>query len=414
MRTICVALVLGLMGCTSSGLSSTPVPAGQPGPQRGAYYWLPKKLVLLDVYTDPRGKYFAAWRGTKVVPDNRYLMRLSFDHSINSEDDMTVSITEEGYLSSVNATTVDKTDQIVLKMMEIAKAGLFIGPTFDLLARAPGSPGGGFGVMGSAPKAKPVFVTTIAIDPIASSERELLRRRYGIKMGVRRLAECDVVPRGAAPCGADCVGRQPGVCYRPVMPYEISIEPGGFVVPNVGVISAIEKHEEIRNVALLPNEAPILCFPIRASAFGTGVSTLEFSSGMLTKVATKRPSELLGFLSIPASVLSEILKIPGELLTIRIENNNKVPQLVTSEVNRLEALERFAERLSQLQSKQATHDMAMHRSVVESLSQEPGRLGGSTMPRTYEDLAEEAPVFDPNSVSHEQDITLPPEPPESP
>ena len=330
----------------------------------------PKKIVHIDVYRAPEGHHFGIFNRASVIPDNRYLMRVNFDHGLNTDDDVTIELTENGYLSSVNSTVTDQSGEIVLRLVEIAKSALMLGPTFagpNFNNQAASLMNKGYG---TSTVAKPVFITTYALDPTAPHECSRLKSRYGIELQLERLSDCRVAPRAARTCGTECVRSRRGVCYRPTMAYQLVLMPGGHDLKGLGATEALGDDRSSRSLVLLPNEAPIFCIPVEGTAFGKGVTELSFNEGMLTKVHAVRPSELLGFLSIPAGVLERVLALPGELFTIRIENNTKVGTVVDSELTRLEALERFATRLAELQQAAQERDDEAYQELLE-------RLGGA-------------------------------------
>ncbi len=385
-RTLATSVLGALVACSSGGVSSTHIREGAADVQMGMHYWLPKKIVHVDVYLAPEGRYIGVFNRSSVVPDNRYLMRVNFEHALHTHDDVTVSITENGFLSSVNSTVTDKSSEIVLKLVEVAKSALALGPTFSGPNLDPLSAASLLRSMGGAEAPKPVFVTTYALDPTSEQERAQFHSRYQIDVSLERLADCRVAPRAARPCGTECVRSRPGVCYRPTMPYQLALTPGGHKLDGVGVIEAPGENGSSNALVLLPNEAPIFCIPVRGSSFGEGVTELTFSDGMLTSVHAVKPSELLGFLSIPADVLASVLALPGELLTIRIENNTKVGTIVDSELGRLNALERFASSLAEMQQAARERDEQSQQSLLRALRvtdwnrQPPGVGGGAAAP----------------------------------
>ena len=112
---------------------------------------------------------------------------------------------------------------------------------------------------------------------------------------------------------------------------------------------------------LLPNEAICKYVPVTRASFVKKDTQLHFDQGMLTQVSTNKPSELVGFVTIPVDVATTIVGIPAELLKFRIERTDLRRQIsvnerdqVRAESERIDSLTKLMEAMKQYEELQAT------------------------------------------------------------
>jgi hypothetical protein len=193
-------------------------------------------------------------------------------HSSWADDDVTFETDNQGLLKSVTINSFDQTAEFFSKVAEIIST--VANPT---------------AVNTFAPDTTPPskFVD-IVFDPSNAKDVENAKRI---------VPELDVVP--LAPTFEDprpYTGPVDGIVYRRPLPYKItySYEEAG---------ASITKS----TIVMCPNRGPLAVLPLYAGPFTDTAYTLSFTSGTLTKYGIKRPSEALGFISIPGSMVRAIL-----------------------------------------------------------------------------------------------------------
>ncbi|MCP4038474.1 MAG: hypothetical protein GY733_16150, partial [bacterium] len=84
---------------------------------------------------------------------------------------------------------------------------------------------------------------------------------------------------------------------------------------------------------------PVVCLPIERAPFVTSKFSVDFTNGLLTKMTSTKPSEILGFMSIPIDIARAIVSIPGELLQVKVTNTGNVAKAAGSEKQAFETLQ---------------------------------------------------------------------------
>lgn len=266
-------------------------------------------------------------------PDTNHAYVARLDHSAFSSDDLTIQTTENGLLKSVNLELKDETPQIIL---ELAKT---VVQAYRLSVGLPGHAKGGHGVMGD-PKPVPFKFERI-FDPADPESVDVVNRELLILTGKGEVTQYEVevvqqelrAGEGLTDLGAEAteVGgklRVPvphptfapipgkeidGLVYRRSIPYRVSILSGA-----KGKMYSMKAA-----VAYLPNNGPAAVLPFDAGAFTTTIYGAEFANGELTKYTAKRPSEVLGFVSLLPKAVSELVSIPGEILKLKVDYSSQ-------------------------------------------------------------------------------------------
>ena len=322
----------------------------------GVTYYLPKRMLSLDIWEikgaladpviqDPAdraarsgakqpkrpGRYFATLGELQTVPDRNYLMRLTQNPSASFHDRVQVQMTEAGLLTTVSSIVTDESPKIVAQLARLGKlaagvpdtakttrvSGQDEGPTFHLVAR-------------------------VVVDPADPHDVREQLDRFEIDleaspMTVGTDARCALTP--SAVCEPVC--NQSGVCYRPVIPYSVRVKPAGFVLPAQGLkpASVAWLPEGVQEIMMLPNRSPVVCLPIERGAFVTSKFKVTFAEGLLTEMSSDKPSEILGFMSIPLDIARAIVSVPGELLQVKVTNYGNVAKAAESEKKAFETLQ---------------------------------------------------------------------------
>ena len=102
------------------------------------------------------------------------------------------------------------------------------------------------------------------------------------------------------PLGAACAR---GLCYRPMT--------------TVGVTLGVRGASRQRDVFLVPDAARTMVVQLPQGVFAQQKYVLVFSDGVLTEYGQNTKSELVGFSTLPVSVVTAILKAPATALGLR-------------------------------------------------------------------------------------------------
>ena len=344
-------LALALPACSSSPVvHTTQLRGGVASPLRGgATYYLPKRVLRLGIWetvdsivttierneetvVEEPPRVFASILEILTVPDRNYMMRLTTDPSASFHDTVHVAMSPFGLLTEVSTTVTDESPAIVAKLAELATLG----------AKAPialSSPRRKAAVGNQRRETRTTLLRTLIVDPTDPASYEPALASHGIVMEATPMllgteACCTVEPR--PPCDPVC--SEPGICYRPVVPYHLRIRPGGMPSRD----SAIELEEGFEELLLLPNRSPVVCLPIDRVPFVESSFRATFQDGLLTSVTSDKPSEILGFLEIPIRVAKAIVGIPGELLSFRVTHYDEVRRAASGEAEALKAIQDLA------------------------------------------------------------------------
>ena len=363
-----LALLMGT-ACSGGAVMTSSHIAGTPRSPivGGVIYYLPKRVIPLEIWSikvdgvqvatseelpdptvrNPRARpakertgppaYFALMGDPQTVPDRNYLMHLVQDHSASYSDKVEIVMTEDGLLTSVSSTVTDEGPKVVAQLAQLAR----------LAAGVPVKPkGADESIEGQTVSWD--LVAAVVVDPTDPADVRKLYNSYQITLKATPMisgaeAGCVLTPAGA--CEPVC--RQSGVCYRPVIPYSVTISPSAVLTPpsNRNEVAALDVMPDgIQQIYMLPNRSPVVCLPIERAPFVSSKFRVDFSNGLLTKMSSTKPSEILGFMSIPIDIARAIVSIPGELLQVKVTNYGNVAKAAENEQKALEALESLEQR----------------------------------------------------------------------
>ena len=340
-------LVAGLLcaSCSSgAAMTSTQLTGQVRSPIHGGFtYYLPKRVLEVAVWENnwrkgeeiARTRVFAtfgrdlALQPVRTIPDRNYLMRLVLNPSATSHDHVSVQMDPDGLLKLVDTKLTDELPQIVAELGQLAKLGAGIPPDAKGRTWQP-----------EDVVAEIRLVASFWVDPTDPTTYEPKLAAYGITLRASPMvadACCELRPN--APC--EPVRGQSGVCYRPVVPYRVVLNPGGILVQGEGSRDADEGRElegGIEEIFMLPNRSPVVCLPINRAPFVQSEFRVEFDRGLLTSMTSTKPSEVLGFLKIPIEVAKTIVSIPAELLSFRVTHYENTSRAAAAEREALEAI----------------------------------------------------------------------------
>ena len=135
------------------------------------------------------------------------------------------------------------------------------------------------------------------------------------------------------PCGEE------GLFYRRELPYLVKItrEDGGDDIPQANAL------------VFMPNRSPITRVPMEAGPFVTSKNTVAFTNGMLTSIEVERPSEILGLVSIPADVAQTMITAISQMIKLRLDYSSSQVNLAKDQSALLDLMKEIAKKQQEAQ-----------------------------------------------------------------
>lgn len=112
------------------------------------------------------------------------------------------------------------------------------------------------------------------------------------------------------------------------------------------------KESEQKFIVMAPNDGPVNRVDISRSLFVEKTENLTFTNGMLNKIDIEKPSQALGFISIPVDMAKAIAEIPASLFTLKVEQQSQQAQFYESQAKILESLDQIRKKQENLPADQ--------------------------------------------------------------
>lgn len=306
----------------------------------GAYY-LPKVLVRLSIGPNAAGRGYQLNDKTptfSTVADRRHQPYcLDYLASPTSIDVVSVKRHESGLLEEVTSNVEDRSAEIAIKLIE----------TGEFLAKA------GFRdrVLGAAGVTDTADFMFDPFDPQELTEINQALRRFGFCAYVENHSFQDGAISPQAWCSDPKQARyvnqynmmlattpvmpeliNVGILYRPNATHKLVIrrkaDPGG----REPWALFTTKHME------MPNVSPIFSIGVYRALFATRTTNLTFAKGVLTNIYINKTSELESFSRIPLRVAQAIVRLPTEIIQLRIDDTTKGSELASKEAELITTL----------------------------------------------------------------------------
>lgn len=206
------------------------------------------------------------------------------DRNYFYDDETQLSVNAKGLLSTANATAEDKTAEIATDLAQIAETVL------GYAAPIPPPP----------PKLRPFYYT---FHPVYEDEVRTVKdnlRQLGIEFDV---IGPKIALRGtsgkASVAGLESVERfqQKGIIFRPGVPFTITLR-------------AKQINLRATKQFVMPDPSNFFVLDYSRMPFVKKVSEIGFTDGMLSDFHQVTPSPVLGFISIPKSILQALIPLP--------------------------------------------------------------------------------------------------------
>gem|GEM_PF-3352737 len=293
-------------GCTQRLVISQPIatePDAGDEERGGLVYSLPMTVIAVAGAQDRTTKAVTYTVTPAILPDPSARYRLKYGPSGFTDDDLNLATDSTGLLTSSKANATDKTGEIIVAIAKTAAAG-------------------GMQLAPSATKAKVEaypFTVIFTVDEF-------------LKPGGNPLPDDTTIvadDQWALP-PKEMTGTAPScsfsVCFRRVFPIKASICPDKCATPD-------RARFQFAFVAVNPHQTEGIDLKTASLVFRQ--NNVTFSSGLIQSVAINQPSTFLAIVSLPLTVLKEILKVPAELLTLKVNNVNAEANLAQAQATLL-------------------------------------------------------------------------------
>lgn len=288
-------------------------------------------------------------------PDHRFIA--SPQHSPLRDDSVALSVSPAGLLSTTRAVAVDRTGDIIV---EIAGA----------IAGMPGA-GGNLRTLSSPTpcaalprqfvrvfdplrgwpdRRRAPNVDSFTLPAVEEVNQALANANLPFRLRpdmralvARRTSDGPYEPRASE--DFDLNPLRGAIYYRSAIPITFAIEqdtPDGWQPVDVALVT-------------LPQAGPITFIPMNSSAFVRTVSDVQFVDGSISSWSTERPSEVLEIVRLPVKLLTAVMSVPAQLISLRVNRDSAEQQLATSQRQQMETAERMRVLQACIQRAEAEH-----------------------------------------------------------
>ncbi len=326
--------ILIVVGIIFSGCSVVKTDFSSSNYKEGmVYYYLPESLVKITsnvkvaVYYQKADSLLTGSSRvieqkfvvtTENIADTRELLSLQYKPNALMSDKLTYKVTDKGLLESVEVTTEDKTAAIVKQLANAPEQILGIESSET---RAPGT------VLKLKEYSSEFFVKA---SDIMGREKEmpwniLITNELGKDDFALVSAAFKVKIKGDVPVEktimqtvTESEGNQiNGILTRPLLNADLLI--------TTKMITGTEQVSE--STISIVDRRKVINVPIKRSAFVKRVNTITISEGIIKSNEITNPSSIEGFASIPIDVAKAIVSVPGQLVTFRYDNTQRLKKL---------------------------------------------------------------------------------------
>jgi len=315
----------------------------------------------------------------------RYVARLH--RNILRDDTLALKVTPAGLLSSGNVVAADRTGDIIVELAG-ALAGLSGSPTkfeTSMIGEEPAAP-----VCASLPRQFVEIFDPVAPGGLSGVNDRLIGAQFPFQL---QIDEAPSTPASAAAWEAFAEDRRSArlgaIYYRSAAPRVITIRQAVTMDPvrrcsavsaaRIAAEEAVAKAEKekasapereaapiaaklevlralLRDaeasrdacvradswqpvdaaIVMLPQAGPVSYIPMESSAFVRTVDDVQFADGSIASWNSERPSEAMEVVRLPVKVLTAIVSVPAQLLSLRVDYSTKAQSLADMQRQQIE------------------------------------------------------------------------------
>lgn len=278
-------------------------------------------------------RYKIAHNLSESLPDTGRKFSANPYHNILRDDVQKLTISKTGLLSTANVIADDRTDDIISEFAGALKLD-FSGSTVDDLITAASGEGDNPKAGNAKPRFCPVVPVKFVYNPVNATDvknvnDELIRLDIPIKVGDMKYLSGSAVSN-QYPVKSDTINGSPDLMealyYRTPVPVVMSYE------VKIDVDKSTQKWMPASSsIAMLPQAGPVGYIPMRSSAFVKSVDDVTFDNGVVTSWNNESPSEVLELVRLPVKILSSIIAIPSEIISLKVDYSTAEANLAQSQ-----------------------------------------------------------------------------------
>lgn len=365
---VVTAVALPVVGaCQMSMLETIPIQEANGETCRSAAgaYFLPKKQILLSIKQDGENSpYELVLSGTKPIADRQRIFCLDYLGSALADDTVHVNRDIHGLLQLVSSVADDKSKQIAETLIEVGVIAATGNPNFAITRST------------KIRRGEDVILAEYQVDPFDREQLAELNRALAVAYGYCVIIDGHTVhpkdsqaycnnPRGlgpAEPPSTPIFKAPPSSLELPPLPADAAIA-GILYRPNLTHRMTVlrrrdpgsqKKWELFQTTQLeMPNLAPVFSIGVERSLFVKRTTRLDFDSGVLRDITIEKPSELVEFMEIPLVLAQAIVKIPAEVIKVRLASTSNQKLLIDAQRELLATQRAYAYTLRDLRDKAA-------------------------------------------------------------
>lgn len=286
-------------------------------------------------------------------PDRRFIAAIA--HSPLRDDSVALAVSPSGLLTSTNVISTDRTADIIVEL-----AGAISGMGGSRAMTRDGSPPVACATLprqfvrifdplagwSAAPNSAPA--TGFSLPAIDLLNGELATAKFPVRIvpDMRALIEPDVTAGNQRPRlrGTPDYRRYEGaIYYRSPVPMTFAIEQD----------SSVGWQPVDAAIVMLPQAGPVSYVPMNSSAFVRTVDDVRFVDGSIASWNAERPSEVLEIVRLPVRVLTAIMTVPGQIISLRVNQDTSERNLAESQRQQMQTAARMRELQACIQRAEA-------------------------------------------------------------
>lgn len=301
-------LLLVLAGCRGSQvISSAEQNASREDNLPTASYAIPKALLKLDIeltypQVGPAAARAPANSAETMIPKVTVeyvpvrIVNVFHDPSSFSLDNISIEVDQSSFLKKVATATDSQTDDFIKDAVSLLTTGLRVGaalPAGTLTVREGAVSQSISRYLDPYANNANALALTAGNDPIVVSVSDTVANAVGVVS----------LP---ASTGADPVCNN--ICYPALITKIITIKWRG--------------HEDELRV-VIPDPKQLVELDFSRASFVKKTITANFDKGILSSIAVDKPSEAMALAKVPLDILTALVKLPAELIQLKIDTTKK-------------------------------------------------------------------------------------------
>jgi hypothetical protein len=271
-------------------------------------------------------------------PDQRFVAQ--FRHNIFRDDTVTLKVSPAGLLTSTNVVAADRTSDIIVEAAG-ALSGIQAAKKMEAWTSSDRQ---------AACAALPRQFVQI-LDPVAgatvSSLPGIAKVNADLKTAdfpFRLTADVSAVVRTTADtsqrrlAGAADYAPDGAIYYRSAIPMLLTLEQ---CAESNAVGTCTKWQATDAAVVTLPQAGPVTYIPMNSAIFVRTVNDVQFTDGSISSWSAERPSEALEIVRLPVKVLTAVVSVPAQLLSLRVDYSSKEKSLADAQQAEIASADRL-------------------------------------------------------------------------